>query len=56
MILLDDLSHLLSLAYTLNIFHTFYSVSIVDFEHVNVCWKEHENENLPYFSPLFYLA
>ena len=23
----------------LNIFHTFFSVSIVDFEQVNVCWK-----------------
>ena len=23
----------------LNIFHTFFSVSIVDFEQVNACWK-----------------
>ena len=28
----------MSLLLTLNIFHTFFSVSIVDFEHVNVCW------------------
>ena len=25
---------------TMNIFHTFFSVSIVDFEQVNVCWED----------------
>ena len=31
----------MSLLLTLNIFHTFFSVSIVDFEQVNVCWVYH---------------
>ena len=27
-------------AWTLNIFHTFFSVSVIDFEQVNVCWVQ----------------
>ena len=30
---------LVILLLTLNIFHTFFRVSIVDFEQVNVCWE-----------------
>ena len=30
---------LMSLSLTLDIFYTFFSVSFVDFEQVNVCWK-----------------
>ena len=31
---------LVSLALTLYIFHTFFSVSTIDFEQINVCWKK----------------
>ena len=33
---------LVSLLLTLDIFHTFSSVSIINFEQVNVCWVENK--------------
>ena len=35
------------LSLTLNIFHIFFSVSIVDFEQVHVTWVKATNDNLP---------
>ena len=34
---------LVFLLLTLNVFHSFFSASIVDFEQVNVCWVKMEH-------------
>ena len=39
---------LVTLMLTLNIFHTFFSASIVDFEHVNVCWERLKEKRFPF--------
>ena len=50
---------LVSLLLTLNIFHSFSSVSIVNFEGVNVCWVvtiQHASVLLPPFRDYFFFS